>query len=83
MSYDLKSDGYHAISPDPIKIGGHIANHSCHPNADVKEKYRDALMMRATRPIKAGEEITNRLWFGTNERQSLVCVVPIRALGMR
>jgi len=57
-SWDDASSAYRAISPDPSKIGGHIANHSCDPNAGVREKHRDALIMRATRAIKAGEEIT-------------------------
>jgi hypothetical protein len=60
MSYawDDARNAYLAISPDPATIGGHIANHSCDPNASVREKYRDALILRATRAIKAGEEIT-------------------------
>jgi hypothetical protein len=57
-AWDENVSAYNAISFDPNAIGGHIANHSCHPNTRVKDMYRDALMMRATRPIKAGEEIT-------------------------
>ena len=57
-AWDVKRNAYLAISPDPDKIGGHIANHSCHPNASITETYRGALLMRATRSIKAGEEIT-------------------------
>ena len=60
MSYKTTPDGFLAIRPDPDKIGGHIANHSCRPNTTITEKYRDAdaLMMRAVRPIRAGDEIT-------------------------
>ena len=60
MSYawDEGAKAYQAISPDPTVIGGHIANHSCYPNTEVMEKHRDALMMRAKRPIKTGDEIT-------------------------
>ncbi|MGA7123298.1 MAG: SET domain-containing protein [Polyangiaceae bacterium] len=60
MSYawDEANGAHLAISPDVSKIGGHIANHSCNPNTSVREKQRDALLMRARRPINAGEEIT-------------------------
>jgi hypothetical protein len=56
--WDAKLNAYHAISPDPAAVGGHLANHSCHPNACITERTRDALMLRSTRPIKAGDEIT-------------------------
>jgi hypothetical protein len=57
-AWDAGKSVYRAVSPDPEKIGGHLANHSCNPNAKINELYREALMMRATRPIQAGDEIT-------------------------
>jgi hypothetical protein len=57
-AWDAEKSVYRAVSPDPDQIGGHLANHSCNPNAKINEFYRDALMMRATRPIQAGDEIT-------------------------
>ncbi len=57
-AWDREKSVYRAISPDPEKIGGHIANHSCNPNARIMESYREALILRATRPIHTGDEIT-------------------------
>jgi hypothetical protein len=57
-AWDAEKSVYRAIRPDPDKIGGHLANHSCNPNAKITELHRQALMMRATRPIQAGDEIT-------------------------
>jgi hypothetical protein len=57
-AWDREMSVYRAIRPDPDKIGGHLANHSCNPNAKITESYRGALMMRATRPIRGGDEIT-------------------------
>ena len=57
-TWDAEKSVYRAIRPDPRAIGGHLANHSCNPNAKISESYRGALMMRATRPIPAGEEVT-------------------------
>lgn len=33
-------------------------NHSCEPNAEVKDRDRESLYLVASRPIQAGEEIT-------------------------
>ncbi|MGD0679923.1 MAG: SET domain-containing protein [Polyangiaceae bacterium] len=57
-AWDAGKNVYRAVRPDPDKIGGHLANHSCNPNAKITELYRGALMMRATRPVQAGDEIT-------------------------
>jgi len=57
-AWDAAQSVYRAVRPDPGKIGGHLANHSCNPNAKITESYRGALMMRATRPIPTGDEIT-------------------------
>ena len=57
-AWDAEQNVYQALRPDPDEIGGHLANHSCNPNAKFTELHRGALMMRATRPIPAGDEIT-------------------------
>jgi hypothetical protein len=57
-AWDAGKSVYWAIRPDPDKLGGHLANHSCNPNAKLTELYRAALILRAIRPIRAGEEIT-------------------------
>ena len=57
-AWDAEKSVYRAIRPDPDKIGGHLANHSCNPNAKITELHREGLMIRATRPIQKGDEIT-------------------------
>jgi hypothetical protein len=57
-AWDAERSVHRALRPDPDAIGGHLANHSCNPNAKITELHREALMIRATRPIQKGDEIT-------------------------
>lgn len=61
---DTKYD--HVLVPDIPALGGHLANHSCRPNTRFEFSEReDTMFLEATRPIAAGEEITNFYnWLG-------------------
>jgi hypothetical protein len=50
--------GGHLFQDDASAVGAHLINHSCGPNAEWAEWERGALVVRATRPIAEGEEIT-------------------------
>lgn len=53
-----KATGGHLYPRDLDAPGAHLINHSCGPNASWAQYERDALLVRATKPIAAGEEIT-------------------------
>ncbi len=53
-----KPTGGHLYPLDVDRLGGHLINHSCGPNADWAEYEQGALLVRAIKPIAAAEEIT-------------------------
>jgi hypothetical protein len=53
-----KPTGGHLYPEDVDALGGHLINHSCGPNADWAEYEKGALLVRAVKPIAAGQEIT-------------------------
>jgi hypothetical protein len=50
--------GGHLYPDDVEELGGHLINHSCGPNADWAQYEKGALLVRAVKPIAAGQEIT-------------------------
>jgi SET domain-containing protein len=87
--YDLVNEyavatpsGGHLYPEDLNAIGAHLINHSCGPNAQWGEYERGALLVRATRPIAAGDEITVHYgWLGIkaaieDRRHVCVCKAP-------
>jgi hypothetical protein len=50
--------GGHLYAEDVTAVGAHLINHSCGPNASWAEWEQGALLVRATRWILAGTEIT-------------------------
>jgi len=61
----LPSTNAHLYPEKLDAIGAHLINHSCRPNARWGRVEYSALLVRATRPIAAGEEITIHYgWLG-------------------
>lgn len=65
--------------------GAHLINHSCQPNTDWAQKERGAMLIRAIRPIKEGEELTIFYgWLGLKDaidgpRHPCACQAPFCA----
>ncbi len=60
-----KSLGGHLYPEDLDRIGAHLINHACGPNADWAEVEHGAMLVRALRPIAEGEELTIHYgWLG-------------------
>ncbi len=53
-----KSENGHLYPEDVGRLGAHLINHSCGPNAAWGQFERGALLVRAVKPIAAGEELT-------------------------
>jgi SET domain-containing protein len=89
VQYDLINEyavatpsGGHLYPNDLDALGAHLINHSCGPNARWAEYERGVLLVRATRPIAAGDEITVHYgWLGIkaameDRRHTCVCKAP-------
>ncbi len=57
--------GGHLYPTDLDALGAHLINHSCRPNARWSGMERGAMLVRATHPIAAGEELSIHYgWIG-------------------
>jgi len=57
--------GAHLYPRDLNEVGAHLINHSCGPNADWDRMEHGAMLVKATRPIAEGEEVTiHYRWIG-------------------
>jgi hypothetical protein len=62
------------IVPVIGRPGGHMANHSCRPNTafDDDSRRADMMLLRATRPIVAGDEVT--VYYGWIGHKNVPCL---------
>jgi hypothetical protein len=81
--YAVSSSSGDFLYPENLDAAGaHLINHSCAPNAQWAEYERGALLVRATRPIAEGEEITIHYgWVGIKAAKeknwhTCVCAAP-------
>lgn len=57
--------GAHLYPNDLDDLGAHLINHSCGPNSDWDRMAHGAMLVKATRPIAEGEEVTiHYRWVG-------------------
>jgi SET domain len=83
--YGVMTPSGHHLYPTPghlNELGAHLINHSCSPNAQWDKMERGAILVRATRPVAAGEEIVIHYgWIGIRSalegrRNACVCLAP-------
>lgn len=79
-------DRAHYLYPDNVdQVGAHLINHSCQPNTRWGKWEKGVMLVEATRPIRAGEEITLFYgWLGIkaaqeNKRHPCTCSAPLCA----
>jgi hypothetical protein len=84
MEYAVATpSGGHLCPNDLDRLGAHLINHSCGPNAKWARYEQGALLVRALRPIAAGQEVTVHYgWMGLKaadegRRHPCVCAAPL------
>jgi hypothetical protein len=69
--YSMANDGG-IIIPNPEQVGGHLASHSCRPNAAGRGVRRGVNVLCATRDIAVEERIT--IYYGWRSRRQHPCL---------